>query len=74
MLINKISDVIMSGDDASFLVTANSQDEILQGFNDVSNHMSKLFQVKWLNLNPTKTKYLKFPSAGVPNFIKSNLY
>ena len=53
--------------DANILITANSQDELLQRFNNVLNHMSKWFQRNWLNLNPTKTKYLKFTSAEVPN-------
>jgi len=67
MLINKISDVIMFADDTGTLITANSQDELLQRFNHVLNHMSKWFQANQLTLNPTRTKVLKFTSAELPN-------
>ena len=59
MIINKISDVIMFVDDTGILITAHSQDELLQRFNHVLNHMSKWFRANRLTRNPTKTKVLK---------------
>jgi len=44
MLINEIFNIIMFADNANILITANFQDERLQRFNDVLNHMSKWFQ------------------------------
>jgi hypothetical protein len=58
MLINGISDIIMFADDANKLITANFQDELLERFNDFLNHISEWFQANWLNVNPTKNKYL----------------
>jgi hypothetical protein len=48
MLINKISAVIMFADDTGILITANSQEELLQRFNHVLNHVSKWFQANQL--------------------------
>jgi hypothetical protein len=56
-------------DDTSVLITANSQDELLQRFNHVLNCMSKWFQANCLTLNPTKTKVLKFTWAKLPNIL-----
>jgi hypothetical protein len=67
MIINKILDVIMFVDNNGILITANSQDELIQRFNHVLNHMSKWFQTNRLTRNPTKTKVLKFTSAEKPN-------
>jgi len=67
MIINKISDIRMFVDDTGILITANSQDELLQRFNHVLNHMSKWFQANRLTRNPIKTKVLKFTSAEQPN-------
>ena len=67
MLTNTISDVIMFVEDTGILTTANSQDELLQRFNHVLNHMSEWFQANQLTLNPTRTKVLKFTSAELPN-------
>ena len=67
MLINNISDVNIFAVNTSLLITANSQDELLQRFNHVLNHMSKWFQANWLILNTTKTKVLIFTSAELPN-------
>jgi len=41
MLINNISDVVMFVYDTGILITADSQNELLQRFNDVLTHMSK---------------------------------
>jgi hypothetical protein len=57
----------MFADDSGILITANSQDELLQRFNHVLNHVSKWFQANQLTLNPTRTKVLKFTSAELPN-------
>ena len=48
ILINKISVVIMFADDTGILITANSQDELLQRSNHVLNHMSKWFRANLL--------------------------
>jgi hypothetical protein len=45
----------MFTDDASLLITAISQDELLQRFKHVLNHMSKWFQTNQLILNPKQT-------------------
>ena len=60
MLINKVSEVIMFADDTSKLITSNSQDELLQRFNHILNHMSNRFHANRLILNPTKSEVLKF--------------
>jgi len=41
MILNNILDVIMFVDDTGILITANSQDELIQRFNNVLNHMSR---------------------------------
>jgi len=64
MLINNISDVIMFADENSLLITAVSQDELLQRFKHVLSHMSKWFQANRLLLNPNKPKVLKFPQLN----------
>jgi hypothetical protein len=57
----------MFADHMGLLITANSQDELVQRFNHVLNHIYKLFQANQLTLNPTRTKVLKFTSAELPN-------
>jgi len=47
----------MLADDISIMITDNSQDELLQRFNHVYNHMPKWFQADWLTFKPTKTKF-----------------
>ena len=69
ILINKITDVIMLADDTSILITAHSQDELLQRFNHVYNHMPKWFKADWLTFKPTKTQVLKFTSTKLPNVL-----
>ena len=54
-------------DDTGILITANSQDDLLQRFNHVLNCMSKWVQANWLTWNPTTTKALKFTAAEQPN-------
>jgi len=54
----------MFADKNSLLITAVSQDELLQRFKHVLNHMSKWFQANWLLLNPNKPKVLKFPQLN----------
>jgi hypothetical protein len=39
VLINKILDILMFADSTSILITANFQDELLQKFNHVLNHV-----------------------------------
>jgi len=56
MLINNIMVVIMFVDNASLLITAFSQEELLLGFKHVLNHMSQWFQANQLILKPTKLK------------------
>jgi hypothetical protein len=48
--------VIMFVDNASLLITAFSQEELLLGFKHVLNHMSQWFQANQLILKPTKLK------------------
>jgi hypothetical protein len=64
MLINNISDVIMFADKNSLPITAVSQDELLERFKHVLNHMSKWLQVNRLLLNPNKPKVMKFPQLN----------
>ena len=49
------------------LITASSQDELLQRFNHVLNHIPKWVQANWLTWNLTKIEVLKFTSAEQPN-------
>jgi hypothetical protein len=56
-------------DNTSLLITASSQDKLLQRFKHVLNHMSQWFQTNQLILNPTKPKGLKFTSAELPNVL-----
>ena len=69
MIIHKILDVIMFADNTGIMITANSQDELLQRFSHVLNHMSKWFHTNQHTWNWTKTKVLKFTSAKQPNRI-----
>jgi hypothetical protein len=66
-MLNKTSDVIMFADGTRILITANSQNELLQKFNLVLNHMLKWFQASQHTLNLYKTKVLKFSPAKLPN-------
>jgi alpha-N-acetylglucosamine transferase len=59
----------MLADDTSILITNNSQDELLQRFKHVYNHMPKWFQADLLTFKPTKTKVLKFTSTKLPSVL-----
>jgi hypothetical protein len=59
----------MLADDISIMITDNSQDELLQRFNHVYNHMPKWFQADWLTFKTTKTKVLKFTLTKLPNLL-----
>jgi hypothetical protein len=58
----------------SLLINAISQDERLQRFKHVLNHMSQWFQANQLILNPTKPKGLRFTSAELPNALNLIIY
>jgi hypothetical protein len=55
ILIRKSVNGIMFADDSSVLFTANTQDELIQKFDNVLTHALKWFQANRLFLNPTKT-------------------
>ena len=59
--------VMMSADDTTKLVTANIEDNIIEKFNFILNHISKCFQADRPVLHPIKTKVLKSAPIKLPS-------